>query len=70
MISQLITSFIIGALTFCGQQWGKNKEWQREQAERDRQERIEMMRELCRDKNICEPEIQYLQPPASPAGEP
>lgn len=72
-ISNVIVTFVISALSFGGQQIGKGKEWERQQAEQQRlwaQQQVEKeqadKREtrkfLCDDKNICGPAVQYVMP--------
>lgn len=65
----VILTFVFAALTFGGQELGKNREWKRQQIDKIRKEKIEMMQYLCERKDICEPEVNYLmitdpKPPA------
>lgn len=73
MISQLAIGFAITALSFSGQQFGKEKEWKRQQeenrvkweqqqAEKERQNKLDVLQSLCEKKDICGPAIDYATP--------
>lgn len=77
MIPEVIVTALISLGTFHFQQEGKDKEWQRQQAEQQRQwaqqqvekqyqDRVQLIWDLCENKDICGPAVQFVTPEAAP----
>lgn len=55
-MESIIVGFIITALTFCGQQYAKHKQWKHSKEE----QKIQLMKDLCYKKDTCGPLIKYV----------